>query len=51
MLKEARIGICVLSKEGAALETLLQADLVVPDIVSALKILNYPTRLVASLRK
>jgi len=51
MLKEARIGICVLSEEGAALETLLQADMVVPDIVSALKILNHPTRLVASLRK
>lgn len=51
MLKEARIGICVLSEEGAALETLLQANLVVPDIVSALTILNYPTRLVASLRK
>jgi P-type E1-E2 ATPase len=51
MLKEARIGICVLSEEGAALETLLQADMVVPDIVSALKILNHPARLVASLRK
>ena len=51
MLKEARIGICILSDEGAALETLLQADLVVPDIVSALTILNHPARLVASLRK
>ena len=51
MLKEARIGICILSEEGAALETLLQADLVVPDIVSALTIFNHPARLVASLRK
>jgi len=51
MLKEARIGICILSEEGSALETLLQADMVVPDIVSALKILNHPARLVASLRK
>ena len=51
LLKEARIGICILSKEGASLETLLQADLVVPDIVSALTILNHPARLVASLRK
>lgn len=51
MLKKARIGICVLSEEGAALETLLQADLVVPNIVTALTILNHPTRLVASLRK
>jgi len=51
MLKEARIGICVLSEEGAALETLLQADLVVPDIVSALTVLNHPARMVATLRK
>jgi P-type E1-E2 ATPase len=51
MLKEARIGICILSEEGTALEALLQADLVVPDIVSALTILNHPARLVASLRK
>jgi soluble P-type ATPase len=51
MLKKARIGICILSEEGAALETLLQADLVVPNIVTALTILNHPTRLVASLRK
>jgi soluble P-type ATPase len=50
-LLTARIGICILSEEGAALETLLQADLVVPDIVSALTILNHPARLVASLRK
>jgi P-type E1-E2 ATPase len=51
MLKEARIGICILSEEGTALETLLQADLVIPDIVSALTIINQPTRLIASLRK
>jgi len=51
MLKEARIGICVLSEEGAALGTLLQADLVVPDIVSALTVLNHPARMVATLRK
>ncbi|MCJ7718219.1 MAG: HAD family hydrolase [Anaerolineales bacterium] len=51
MLKEARIGICVLSEEGAAVETLLQADLVAPDIISALSLLIHPTRLVASLRK
>jgi hypothetical protein len=44
MLKKARIGICILSEEGAALETLLQADLVVPNIVTALTILNHPTR-------
>ena len=51
MLKEARIGICVLSDEGAALETLLQADLLSPNIISALSLFIHPTRLAASLRK
>jgi P-type E1-E2 ATPase len=51
MLKEARIGICVLSEEGTALETLLQADLVTPNISTALSLFIHPTRLVASLRK
>jgi P-type E1-E2 ATPase len=51
MLKAAAIGICVLSREGAAVETLLSADLVVPDIYTALELLEKPLRLVASLRK
>jgi len=51
MLKTAAIGICVLSREGAAVETLLSADLVVPDIFTALELLEKPLRLVASLRK
>ena len=51
MLKAAALGVCVLSKEGAALETLLAADLLVPDIFSALDLLDKPLRLVASLRK
>lgn len=51
MLKEARLGICVLSLEGVAVETLMAADLVVPDIVSALDLLEKPLRIVASLRK
>jgi len=50
MLKSAVIGICILSAEGSALETLLGSDLVVPDIQSAIKILLNPTRLIASLR-
>ncbi|MCK5794761.1 MAG: hypothetical protein KAH12_08635 [Anaerolineales bacterium] len=50
MLKSAVIGICTLSAEGSALETLLGSDLVVPDIQSAIKILLNPTRLIASLR-
>jgi P-type E1-E2 ATPase len=51
MLACARIGICVLSKEGTATEALLAADLVVPDIYSALELIENPLRLVATLRK
>lgn len=51
MLKIAALGICVLSVEGAAPETLLSADLVVPNIHTALEILDKPLRIVASLRK
>jgi P-type E1-E2 ATPase len=50
MLQEAALGICVLSKEGAALPTLLAADLLVPDITAALEILEKPLRIVATLR-
>lgn len=51
MLRAAQIGICVLSLEGAAVETLTAADLVIPNIVSALELLEHPLRLVATLRK
>lgn len=51
MLKAAALGICVLSREGTAVETLLAADIVAVDIYSALKLLDHPLRIVASLRK
>jgi P-type E1-E2 ATPase len=51
MLKAAALGICVMSAEGAAIETLLAADLVVPDILSAFDLLDHPKRILASLRK
>ena len=51
MLKEAALGICVMSQEGVAVETLLAADLLVPDIFAALDLLDKPLRLIASLRK
>lgn len=51
MLKSAALGICVFSREGAAVETLLAADLVVPDIFTAFELLEKPLRIVASLRK
>jgi P-type E1-E2 ATPase len=51
MLRAAGVGICVFSREGAASETLQAADLVVPDILSALELLERPLRLVATLRR
>jgi P-type E1-E2 ATPase len=51
MLELAGLGICVMSIEGVAKETLLAADLVLPDIQAALDLLEKPLRIVASLRK
>lgn len=51
MLKVAALGICVMSKEGVATETLISADMVVPDIFAALDLLDSPLRIIASLRK
>ena len=50
MLKEAALGIAVIQEEGAAAETLLGADVVCPDILSALGMLTDPLRLTATLR-
>ena len=51
MLAAAALGICVLSLEGTAVETLLAADIVAPDVATALDLLLHPKRLTASLRK
>lgn len=51
MLRSASLGICVLSLEGTALQTLLAADLVVAGISDALDLLEKPLRIVATLRK
>jgi P-type E1-E2 ATPase len=51
MLREAEIGIAVNSQEGLATEAIRAADLVLPDIHSALGMLENPMRLVASLRR
>jgi P-type E1-E2 ATPase len=51
MLKSAALGICVLSQEGSAVEALLAADIVVPDIFVAFELLDKPVRITASLRK
>ena len=51
MLKAAVIGIGILSPEGIASEAILAADLLVPDIFSALALFEKPLRIVATLRK
>jgi P-type E1-E2 ATPase len=51
MLKAAALGICVISQEGVAPETLISADILLPDIFAALDLLEKPLRIVASLRK
>jgi soluble P-type ATPase len=51
MLKYAALGICVFSPEGVAVETMIAADLMTPDIKTALELLIKPLRIVASLRK
>jgi P-type E1-E2 ATPase len=51
MLGVARLGICVMSPEGVARETLLAADLIAPTILSALELLEKPMRIRASLRR
>ena len=51
MLKVAALGIVVLQKEGASVETLLNADIVCNSIVDALELLMNPIRIVATLRK
>ncbi len=51
MLKAAAVGVAILSDEGLALEALLNADLVMPSIYQALDLLDFPGRLVATLRK
>lgn len=51
MMQVADLSICVLSVEGAARETLLAADLVVPDTLRALQLLMNPLRILNTLRK
>jgi P-type E1-E2 ATPase len=51
MLMAAHLGICVMSVEGVAKDTLFAADLIAPDILSALELFEKPLRIVASLRK
>jgi len=51
MLAAAGLGICVMSMEGVAKDTLLASDLLAPTILSALELLEKPLRIVASMRR
>jgi P-type E1-E2 ATPase len=51
MLRTAALGICIMSPEGLAVEALNAADLLSPDVLSALDLFERPLRLIASLRK
>jgi len=50
MLKNASIGIAVIQKEGASINSVLNADIVCTDIIDALDLLINPLRCVATLR-
>ncbi len=51
MLEHAALGIIIIGPEGAAVESLFKAKVVVPDIRAALELLLYPKRLMATLRR
>lgn len=51
MLERAALGIAVIGPEGAAVESLLKAKIAASDIRSALELLLYPKRLIATLRR
>jgi soluble P-type ATPase len=51
MLEMAKIGICVISPEGTYGKTMLAADIITPDILTALELIEYPLRMVATLRQ
>jgi len=50
MLKEAALGIAVIGSEGTAIEALLAANIIMPDIDSVLDTLLHQKRLIATLR-
>jgi len=51
MLKEAAIGICVFSEEGTSIDAIISSDIVVKDGLTALKLIQNPMRMVATLRR
>lgn len=50
MLQVSAIGVIVMQAEGCSPKSLMTADILCPDIIYALQLLNNPLRLVATLR-
>ena len=50
MLEAAALGIALIQGEGGAFEVISAAGVVMPDILSALDVLLFPKRLIATLR-
>jgi len=50
MLKAASVGVALVQKEGAAAQTMANADVVCTSILDALDLLQHPKRLIATLR-
>lgn len=50
MLRESRIGICIMGKEGCSIRALNSADLAISDIIDAFELFIFPERLKATLR-
>ena len=51
MLREAKLGLCVIGKEGASIDALMASDAVFFNICDALDIFLKPKRMIATLRK
>lgn len=50
MLSAAKLGIAVIQKEGAAMQSLIAADIITTCVFDAFELLHHPTRLIATLR-
>ena len=51
MVKEAALGLCIIGKEGASIETIKNSDVVLQDVLDALDFLLKPLRNKATLRR
>ncbi|EDM24401.1 HAD family hydrolase [Caminibacter mediatlanticus TB-2] len=50
MLQVADIGVCVIGEEGASSKSILNSDIIVKNIKDAIKLIENPKRIIATLR-